>query len=238
MAVPFIKTENGKSIFNGSGEMIYYIPEQYFDSRVAVTIGETIDTMGIFSYAIFDDKGKSSGIKQFYVPTVMSCKPSHVEKVSEFKLTATSEAAPYRLLHFKKGDEAICSTTVPMGVANTELFLNLLTGAKLPENIPYNVLQNYIMDNAKANGFSYGISPQFYGFLISELYRSKTDPDTPFRLSNYKNFLDYDKMGILEVPKHISPYVSITSRNADEAIAGAMLNKSNNYSPLEKVLMN
>ena len=49
---------------------------------------------------------------------------------------------------------------------------------------------------------------------------------------------DYKSMPILQIPKYVSPYTSITSENADEAIANAIINKSKTDSPLEKVMMN
>ena len=35
----FLKQDKEKVIFNGDGELIYYIPEKYFDIQAAVTIG-------------------------------------------------------------------------------------------------------------------------------------------------------------------------------------------------------
>ena len=43
----FFKTVNDKVIFTGDGELIYYVPEKYFDIKAAETIGERINVMGI-----------------------------------------------------------------------------------------------------------------------------------------------------------------------------------------------
>ena len=45
-------------------------------------------------------------------------------------------------------------------------------------------------------------------------------------------------VSIKALPKFISPYVAITSENADESIANAIMNKTGVESPLEKVMMN
>ena len=51
--------------------------------------------------------------------------------------------------------------------------------------------------------------------------------------------IDYQMVSINQLPKYISPYTAITSENADEAIAAAILNKNTHKtSPLEKVMMN
>ena len=35
----FFKTVNDKVIFTGDGELIYYVPEKYFDIKAAETVG-------------------------------------------------------------------------------------------------------------------------------------------------------------------------------------------------------
>ena len=45
-------------------------------------------------------------------------------------------------------------------------------------------------------------------------------------------------MNIKKIPKYTSAFASITSENADEAIANAIINKTHKDSALEKVMMN
>ena len=142
------------------------------------------------------------------------------------------------MLHFKNGDELICNINVPADVGNVEKFVNLLIGGHLPDDIPYNEIFKYVINNANMNNFNYKVSAQIIGILLSELYRSSRDSSVPFRNSNYKDMLDYKAISIKAVPKFTSPYTAITSENADEAIAAAMtMTKSSADSPLEKVMM-
>lgn len=234
----FLKKIEDTLLFNGDGELIFYIPEKYFESKIATVTGEYIECLGIFDYDVFDKGGKHMGLKNFYFPTLIKCKPTTVEKIAEFKLTPTSEPVPYRFLHFSKGAEVICSTRIPMSVHNVENFIKLLKSANLPETIPYDKLYEYIMHNAALNGFSYKMSAQIFGIIVSELCRDPKDLTKPFRLTDMKNMTDYQFMNILTIPKYISPYTAITSENADESIANAITNKSHKDSPLEKVMMN
>jgi hypothetical protein len=233
----FYKKDGDKVVFTGEGEAIYYVPEKYFNISAAETIGEVINVMGVFSYGLYDKNGKQLALKPFKCPTMIQCKPSSITKEPKFHLQGTSEPAAYRFLHFKDGDELICSTRVPKDIDNVEKFTTLLMRANLPETIPYDELHEYILQNAELNGFSYKISPQIIGLLISELCRSKADLSKPFRFSEMKNMTDYKAISILQVPKYTSPYTAITSENADEAIAAAMTVKSNTSSPLEKIMM-
>ena len=233
----FFKEENDKVIFTGDGELIYYIPEQYFDTNIAVPIGEIVETMGIFTYGLFDSKGKKLKISRFKCPTVIQCKPTSMSKEASYQLIGTKEPQAYRLLHFKKGAELICNVNIPKDIVNVEKFSTLLTSAKLPDNIPYDELHEYILENAELNGFNYKVSGQIIGILISELYRDSKDLSKPFRLSDTKDMTDYKSISIKKVPKYTSAYTAITSENADEAIAAAMTTSGKGDSPLEKVMM-
>ena len=233
----FFKQENDKVIFTGDGELIYYIPKKYFDINVSITIGEVIQTMGIFTYGLFDSKGKKLMLKRFNLPTVFHCKPSSITKEADYLLEGTKTPQDYRLLHFTKGDELICNVNVPKNLDNVDKFNEMLTRANLPENIPYNEIHEYIAKNAEINGFNYQVSPQIFGILIGELYRDPKDLSKPFRNSGMKDMLDYTAISIFKSPKYTSPYTAITSENADEAIASAMITKGTGTSPLEKVMM-
>lgn len=236
MASYYYEKDN-KVIFNDTGELIYYIPEKYFNLRVALSIGEVIQSIGIFSYGLFDKNGKKIKISRFKCPTMISCKPSSISKESSLHLIGTKEPEAYRLLHFTKGDELLCSTELPKSVENVEKFLNLLVRGNLPQTIPYDELYDYIIENAELNGFNYKVSGNIIGILISELYRDSNDLTKEFRLSDMKNMNDYTAIPITKVPKYTSPYAAITSENADEAIAAALINKGSSETPLEKVVM-
>lgn len=233
----FFKTDKDKLIFTGDGELIYYIPENFFTINAAMIFGEKVKFIGICSYGLYDKNGKEVLFKQLKAPTMIECIPSSISKESNLHLKGTHEAKAYRLLHFKKNDELICSLKVAQDVENVEKFSTMLTRANLPETIPYNELHNYMLENARLNGFNYKVSPQLMGMLISELCRDPEDLSRPFRYTDMKNMNAYKAISILQVPKYTSPYTAITSENGDEAIAAAMTVKSNTVSPLEKIMM-
>lgn len=233
----FFKEENDKVIFSGDGELIYYIPEKYFEINIASQVSENIEVMGIFSYGLFDKSGKKLKVDRFKCPTMISCKPSFITKESNYHLEGTKGAQAYRMLHFKNGDELICNENIPMNIENVEKFMSLLIRANLPENIPYNELYDYIIKNAEYNGFNYKVSGQIIGVLISELCRDPRDLSKPFRLTSMNDMNDYKAISITKVPKYTSPYTSITSENADEAIASALTTSGSAESPLENIMM-
>lgn len=231
----FLKKDGDSLLFNQEGELVFYIPEMYFERKYAVISGEYVNLLGVLNYAIFDDKGKHSGLKPFRFPTIFLCKPSSMEKVKNVKLTEYVEAQDYRLLKFRKGDQVVVSVKVPEMVANAEEFYKIFISGKLPTTIRYDELQDYFLENIRLNGADYGISIQLFGMLIGEMCRDPKDRTKLFRHTKMNNMCAYQTINIREVPKYVSPFTSITSENWDESVVNSMLIKDARYSPLEKL---
>lgn len=237
MALPtYMKKDGDKLIYTGDGEIIYYVPEKYFNTNNAEIEGEYVNVFGLFNYDVFDKSGKNRGLKIFMYLSMIKCKPTSMTKETALTLKGTSTEAAYRLLHFSKGSELICSTKTPQSVLNAERFMNLLFRANIPENLSYERLQFMLPENAAINGFKYGLTQQMFGLLMSEICRDPSDLSRPYRYTDMKQ--PYKAIPITQIPKFVSAYTSITSENADEAIANAIMNKSHKDSPLEKVIMN
>ena len=233
----FFKTIGDKVVFSGDGELIYYVPEKYFEIKAAETIGEKISVMGVFSYAVFDKSGKRVLLKLFNAPTMIECIPNYISKEPNYELEGTKEPKAYRLLHFKDGDELICSKKIPVDIVSLEKFVDIFKGGNLPENIPYDKIQDYIIKNAELCKFNYQVSAQTIGLIISEIYRYDKDLNKPFRISKSDDMLAYKAIHVEKIPKYTSAFTAITSDNADEAIAASMTTKGKGNSPLEKIVM-
>lgn len=237
MATLYYKEVDGKVLFSGTGEMIYYVPEYYFKTNKAYSVGEVITVMGIFPYGLYDKDSKEIKIGRFKCPTMIDCRPSSITKEKSFTLKGSKEPTDYRLLHFKNNDELLSSIFVAKDVDNVEKFVNLLIGGHLPDDIPYDELIDYVIANAKLNDFSYKVSNQIIGLLLSELCRDPNDLSTPFRLKKSTDMNDFTMLSVKKIPKFTSPYAAFTSENADEAIAAAITVAGDAISPLEKVMM-
>jgi len=237
MAASYIKKDKEKIIYNGDGELIYYIPEKYFEANAAYPIGSIIECLGIFQYQVLDKSGKVKKTGNFDACTLFQCIPNYITKEKEYSLSNT-EPRDYRLLHFKKGDVLIVNVNVPAKTTTIETFMNLLTRGHLPNTIPYNDLYRYVLNNADANDFGFSVSNQVVGFLTSELCRDPKDLSRPFRWTDMKDMTGYKFTSIKNIPKYTSPYTAITSENADESIASAITTNGTTESPLEKVMMN
>lgn len=234
---PFLKRKGDSILFNDDGEFYFYIPESYFDQQVAFYNGEYISTLGFMSYAIKLKSGKMSGLKNFNYPTRFITKPYKVDKLKNVKLIKESEPSDYRILCYKKDDPIIVDVKVPKVIENVEEFVQMfLVNGKIPTTIPYDELQNAIVNNYLYNGNKYKTSLQLFGVILSELCRSKKDINVPFRLSKDNDMHDYRPVSVKKIPKLISAYAAFTSENINEAIVYASLNDNKVQIPLERVL--
>ncbi len=112
---------------------------------------------------------------------------------------------------------------------------------KIPKNIPYDTLHEYFLENMALNGGDYGITPQEFGLVISELCRDPSNISRPYRLSKAidKSMIDYTAISIKEIAKVISPFTSVVTENWDEAVisAGLIEDKDIKNTPMERIMM-
>ena len=230
------KNEEGSIVFAEKGkELVAYVPEKYFERGIAEQAGEYINLLGVFDYTIQDiNTNKNTGLKPFRLPTLFSTRPYLVDKAKQIKLIKQSEPTDYRLLRYRENDIIIVSTNLVQFIGNVEKFNNLFfILGYIINTIPYDKIYEYIMDAMSLNGYSYGLNSQVFGFIISELCRSKDDPNIPWRLSKSTD----QSMSVKGISKLVSPYTAILSEDFDESIMYAMMNDDPKDSSLERVLV-
>jgi len=248
MQVPsFLKLVNDSLVYNEDNkEFQFFVDEVYFNDNskepIATIVGEYVSMFGICNWCIVDSKGKRSEFKNFCFPTVFLCKPNSIEKIKGFKINDNMEPSDYRILHFKKGDEVVSQTRVPMLIDNAELFykLYIITG-KMPNTIPYDKIWEIIIENMELTGNSYGMMAQLFGVISAELARDPKNVKRPFRLTNMNDMNAYRNISVKMLPNYISPYTALISENFDESVMSAIMlsdkdDKDIPQSPLEKVI--
>lgn len=242
----FLKKDGNTIKFNEDGEFLFYVPETYFTdtkSPLASVAGQYVNLIGVCDWAIVTPNGKVSDARRFYFPNMFMCKPDRIEKVKSLSLNGL-RSIDYRILHFKRGDEIICNINIPKVMDPTETLFKamLINGSKLPPSVPYDKMQDYLVDSIKISGQNYGINKQLFGILVSEVARNPKDISQPFRLSSMKNMYDYKQIPMSSIAKYVSPYVAFTSENFDESIMAAQILSTDPETekvetPFEKILM-
>lgn len=236
----FIELEGEKLLFKGEDkELIAYIPEKYFERKLAEIEGDYINLVGIFNYTVQSTKnGRNNGLNNFIYPTYITTRPGSIEKAKGLKLIKNSDPEDYRILRYSPGDIVVNSTKTTRFVGNVEKVLNLFfILGYIPNTIPYDKLGDIMFESMDIFGDSFGVNAQVMGIALSEVCRDKNDPSKPFRLSKSNDMHDYKSMSIRNVSKLISPYTAIISEDFDESILYAMMNENPKDTPLEKVLV-
>ena len=236
----FIKEDGEQLLFTGKDkEMVIYIPEKYFERRIAEQEGEFFNIIGIFDYTVQDiNTGKNIGLKRFRYPTEITTRPYTVEKIKGIKLIKESEEMDYRVLKYREGDIVINSTKTAKFIGNVEKVLNLIFILVCVINtIPYEEIGDYVFEAMDIYGDSFGVNAQVMGFACSEICRDKEDVTRAFRLSGSKNMHDYQSISIKNVSKFNSAYTALISEDFDESIIYAMQNDNPKYTSLEKILV-
>lgn len=234
---PFIKRDNESLVYNIEGEFVFYVPEVYFERKLAEVVGDNVNLMGILNYAIFNEKGKHDGLRSFNYPTVFTSIPGKIEKVKAVKLTSTSNEEDYRVLKYTKGDKIVKSVMLEQKVSNADILLQMFMTGKLPTTIDYSIIYKYFLDNINLNGEDYKLNAQLFAILQAEPCRSKDDIKVLFRHTDMKDMTNYQYIPMKQIAKYTSPFASITSENIDESIVNAVLADGAKYSPLEKIMI-
>ena len=81
MEVPnFIKVKGQSYVFANDGTFKFFIPEKYFDTKLAEIQGEFVNLFGICTYAIYDKNDKPiGGLHNFNFPVMFLTKPDDIE---------------------------------------------------------------------------------------------------------------------------------------------------------------
>lgn len=244
MPIPaYIKIKENSVYYSGNGEFLMFVPEQFFDKNVAVVEGNYVEMLGICNYCVNDKPGLTDSpkkLKTFYFPSRFTTRPGMIEKVKKFAITK-DYTDDYRILKYQNNgeDQIIVSTQVPQDITNVEDFFRLFVDTgHIPNTIPYDQLYKYFLDSIKINGSSYHLPASLFGLMVSELCRDPKDINKPFRLGASINdsMCSYRSISVKDIPKLVSPFTSLTSENFDKAVVGAITNKNNSYTPLERIL--
>ena len=166
------------------------------------------------------------------------------KKMSYNKVLVKADCQINCLYMTEAGSVYITKKEVPMmgflDIENVEdLFRLFVNTGNIINTINYDEIYKYFYDAMTINGKGYNLPASLFGLLVSELCRDPDDINKPFRLGTAidKDRYSYKPVSIKEVPKLVSPFTSLTSENFDKAVVGAIMNKNNGHSPLERVLI-
>lgn len=238
------KVQNGMIHFTGD-YMEFYIPEYYFQRNLAEELGGRLKVFGLFNVQLFDNKGKPTGkIETFTVPSLIIIEMDEIE-TRRMKLLGLpdEEDELYHVVKYNSGDP-IMAVDFAQDSTNVELFLDLLTGGKIPRTIKYSDILKIWQENLRLNSVHLNVASNVLEAIITQLYRNPNTPEETFAMVAGKtatpNELGYRPANIREVCARNSTFSALTFEDFDQMMTASLnrnrYGKKEMSSPLEKII--
>jgi hypothetical protein len=235
---------DGENIIFVGHYMEAYIPEFYFEGKLAEDYGSSINVFGLFNVRMFDENGRSEKLETFNLPSMINIYPSETE-TKELQLIPGDDGVldRYRVAKFFKGNK-VMANSFPQDASNVELFINLLFRGKVPPTIPYDQIVKIWQKNLEINNVKLGVTSTVLEIIVSEIYRNKKKPEETFakvvgkdpKVSQYA----YKAANIREICARNSTFAALTFEDIDSMITTSLninkYNKEESESPIEKII--
>lgn len=230
----YFKKVDTRIVFVGD-ELEIYVPQSYFESGLAEAIGDRFSIFGILSVRC-KNGGKYEKAtlniptyNNFYPPQTYNDVDANGEKVLVMK--------------FFKND-AVMDKATRSDMENSQLFLKMICGGKLPSTIPYSKLLEVWDTNLSANNMNYQVSSTIKEIILAEMNRTKGKPEQKYSVVMGKNPsadpYGYEPTSINKVCSMSSTFSAITFENMDEMIITSVnmrrYGKQEKDTPLEKII--
>jgi len=179
--------QEGNKIYLNYPKMEIYVPEQYFDSKLAIQDGELIDLFFLLKYRLFNDvdsKASSLPLFNFKSPVMYLTKPDEIYNQT---MDIFNKEEKFTVLVYYKGAEVIVNTEIVKSVDILEKTHLLMFDGKI--RVDYASANTISNLSQYLNGNTIGVPQYIQQLAISEVYRDATDYSRPARLiaSSTKN---------------------------------------------------
>lgn len=221
-------------------ELRIYLPATYLanDSGMASTMGENIETLGLFWFKT------NNKFYELTLPIKFTFAYSRKEKYTG-KLKPELPEITYDVFVLEKGDAFCYDINHRENVEDIMFFLTkLVEGGKIPQTVSYNDVLKLLLDALVATkSGSLGVSSLTYELLLSELYRSKSNVTVPFRQyinENPGKLYNYKMVKVTKIPELTSVFTGLMGENTNYQIVAAVQHsregRKEKESPIEKLI--
>lgn len=236
----YLKKDGEHIIFEGH-TMEAYIPEYYFQGKLAEDKGSMIEVFGLFNVRVFDGNGRPLKLETFNIPSMLHLYPTEME-TKELELV-DDVIEKYRVCKFYKGNRVL-NKSIHQDASNVELFINLLFRGNIPRTIPYTQILQIWQKNLELNNVKLGVTSAILEVIITEIYRNKKKPEETFAKVIGKDptasEFGYRPANIREICARNSTFAALTFEDIDSMITTSLniskYNKEESQSPIEKII--
>jgi len=231
--------QDGSSIILDTFKCEIFVPDAYFDSKLAVQDGEIYNLFFIVKYKLYhseNDSGRKN-YGDFLFPSIVTTKPDDV-RVEELDIYGDMER--FHVFTYYKGSPIINNRFIVKSSIMVERFVNLRNDGKI--RVFYGKLPEIENKVQKIHDTKLGVPQYIQQLTISEVYRDSTDYSRPARLVMTSSDKDNTKVKALNMRENSAFTSTLAGINFEDV--KAMLTVADNrddkdskvISPIEKVI--
>lgn len=232
-----------------------YIPESIIvnpdgevsDSAIAYENGEVFTTIGIFYIRFFPDEETPRDKVEMHTmiyPNKINTMPSDHTSTIIMAIGANGNLEKYRVLKYYKGDVLMDAHSIKSHT-NCEMFMRMLSTAKIPASLSYDQIFQAWMDNYAINGITPEAPAVMLQVIIAEMCRNPSNPSQQFAkiIGKYPDKVDphsYKCMTMNEVSAYSSVMSALSFERMTEklttSISMTKTGAEQKRSPLEEIV--
>ena len=233
----FEQTES--SILLNTYKCEIFVPESYFESKLAVQDGEIYNLFFIVKYKLYHSENDSGqkNYGDFLFPSIVTTKPDSVDSA---ELDIYGEMEKFRVFTYYKGSPILNNRFIVKTSIMVERFVSLRNDGKI--RAFYGKIPDIENKVQKIHDTKLGIPQYIQQLTISEVYRDRNDYSRPSRLVLTSQDRDNSKIKALNMREN-SAFTSTLAGIGFEDVK-SMLTVADNrddrnvktISPIEKVI--
>lgn len=244
MKYKFLEEKDNRIYFIGN-LMEIYIPKSFFDNKMAMYIGDKIESIALFNFIVYDDENdrmdKSGSLYSFELPMNITFQYQEHFTKNDIKGKFPDR---YEVFVLRTGDMFVDNKSKEKSSSNTKNFVFNLNSGKIPSTLSYDEVLYTFLKSMELNNVDLGNPSVIYEAIISELYRYKNDEKIPFRIAlnnnNNLTLYDYQAINVKNLPAIKGTFQALMFEDIKQSILNSILKskqgEEESETPVEKVI--
>ena len=235
----WLRTTPEKKVVVLADEIRTYVPREYYDNGLAREYADRVDCFGILRVG-FVNGGKETPARLDLGVMVGISFSSKWEETADLRGEGPEK---HQVLSSKKGETYMETVVHEQSHTKAKRFMDYVTTAKLPTDIPYREMVDWLKRNFEINGVSMGVSSVVVEATVAELMRDGKDRTVPFRIKAGRTGRDdgYRPAKLTDLPAINSTFSGLAfERIKDSVRSGVAASKDGRpqkITPMERLLL-
>jgi len=198
------------------------IPDEYFESGISTVVGDSVTTFGFLDILVWDEyhedlKDSDAVNILLRMPTIIRTSPSRITHDTKKSVS---------ILEYHGGDKFITTTLIARKSEVVKTYIELLLRGKIPNDIPYNEIGEYLEKSMQINNVNLKANSIFFDIIVMMVSRDPGNLSRQFRellTDNPKTSMLARKLINMDaIPSLTSQFSAITGGNPKYGITSSI----------------